>query len=122
MRCACYLILFLTYFQIAQAQTESSTVDYGLEFSSHEVSKDHRTSLNLNPQHPFEFDKDFALKFDIAFRRLTNAYGYIVRIIANDSVNIDLVSSPEHNEFSDLTLIINNEPTGLHFDFTEIGL
>ena len=121
MRCVRYLILWLAFIQIAHAQT-GSKVDYGLVFSSHEVSKDHRTSLNLNPQHPFELTEDFRLKFDVAFRRLTNAYGYIVRIIANDSMNIDLVSSPEHNEFSDLTLIINNQPTGLHFDFTEIGL
>jgi DNA-binding SARP family transcriptional activator len=116
------LILILVAFGTLQAQPERKEIDYGLAFSSHETSKDHRTSLVLKPDHHFSFDRDFGLKFNLAFQRLTNAYGYIVRVIANDSLNIDLVSSPEHHEFSDLTLIVNNKPTDLHFEFNEVSL
>lgn len=96
--------------------------DYGLSFSSHEVTKDQRTSLNLNPERPFNIEGNFRLQFDFSLKRLRDAYGYVVRIIANDSLNIDLVSSPDHEDFHDLNLIINNSPTQIHFDHTDIGL
>ncbi|HTF19620.1 MAG TPA: hypothetical protein VK658_16220 [Chryseolinea sp.] len=104
------------------AQNIETTLDYGLSFASHEVTKDQRTSLNLTPDEPIFIQESFQLKFDIAYQRLTNAFGYILRIIANDSLNIDLVSSPEHAEFNDLNLIINNSPIQLHYDFAEIAL
>ena len=104
------------------AQPAKSDPDYGLSFASHEVTKDLRTSLNLNPGKPFIVQGDVEIKFDLSFHRLTNAYGYVLRIIANDSLNIDLVSSPEHSDFSDLNLIINNKPTKLHFEYTDVDL
>jgi DNA-binding SARP family transcriptional activator len=122
MRSVTFFILFLTSLGVSNSQTVKPDLGWGLVFASHEVSKDYRTSLNLNPQKPFYFNGDFEAKFDLAFQRLTNAYGYVVRIIANDSVNIDLVSTPEHNEFHDLTLIINNKPTDLHFEFSDVLL
>lgn len=117
------LILFLLVVPATiMSQPLSRSFDYGLRFASHEVSKDHRTSLNLNPQGPFTFEKDFELQFDISFQRMTKAYGYILRIIADDSLNIDLLSSPSHNEFHDLNLIINNSQTRIHYDFPELEL
>jgi len=104
------------------AQTLTSPLDYGLAFASHEVTKDQRTSLNLSPDGPFHIHEDFELKFDISYQRLTNAFGYILRIVANDSLNIDLVSSPEHSEFHDLNLIIKDSPIKLHYDFDEIHM
>jgi DNA-binding SARP family transcriptional activator len=97
-------------------------LDYGLSFASHEVTKDQRTSLDLTPETPLDIPQDFELTFDLSYQRLTNAFGYIFRIIANDSLNIDLVSSPSHTEFYDLNLIINNAPIEIHYDFDEIGL
>jgi DNA-binding SARP family transcriptional activator len=114
------LILFLA--SGLQAQNAGPESDYGLSFSSHEVTKDQRTSLALTPQVPFRFTGDFEVKFDLSFKRLTDAYGYVLRIIANDTLNIDLVSSPEHEEFHDLNLIINNRQTGIHFNHQDLGL
>jgi DNA-binding SARP family transcriptional activator len=122
MRSVIFLILFFISVGTTYSQTAKPDLGYGLSFASHEVSKDHRTGLNLNPKEAFYFDEDFEFKFDLAFQRLTNAYGYVVRVIANDSVNIDLVSTPEHNEFHDLTLVVNNKPTDLHFEFSDIML
>lgn len=104
------------------AQSQANHQNYGLAFASHEVSKDHRTGLDLNPETPYSFHKDFTVSFDLSLQRLTNAYGYILRVIANDSLNIDLMSTPEHEDFRDLTLVINNMPTDLQFDFTELAL
>ena len=117
-----WLFIFLISGSEIDAQAVKPDPDYGLAFASHEVSKDHRTSLNLNPESPFHFSKDVEIRFDLSFQRLTNAYGYILRIIANDSLNIDLVSSPSHNEFHDLNLIVSRTRTNLHFDFTDVHL
>jgi hypothetical protein len=122
MRSVAYFLVFLIQIGVIQAQSQTPDLDYGLAFSSHEVSKDHRTALDLNPERPYTINKDFTVSFDLALQRLTNAYGYILRVIANDSVNIDLMSTPEHEEFHDLTLVINNKPTDIQFDFTDVGL
>lgn len=118
----CYLIIWIFAACELKAQEVGSSIDYGLAFASHEVTKDQRTSLNLNPDGPFRIREDFEIKFDVSYQRLTNAFGYILRIIANDSLNIDLVSSPDHSEFYDLNLIINNSPVQIHYDFSEIRL
>jgi DNA-binding SARP family transcriptional activator len=121
MRSLLFLISFLISLGL-QAQTQKIDPQYGLAFASHEVSKDHRTGLDLNPEEPYHFDQDFILKFDLSLQRLTNAYGYILRIIANDTLNFDLMSTPEHDEFSDLTLVVNNKPTSLKFEFSDVAL
>jgi DNA-binding SARP family transcriptional activator len=118
---ACFVWLLMTIMH-ANAQPHEAVIDYGLAFTSHEATKDQRTSLDLSPDGPIEISNDFELAFDLSYQRLTNAFGYIVRVIANDSVNIDLVSSPEHSEFNDLNLIVSNSPVQVHYDFAEISL
>lgn len=121
----CYVIvaiLAIFYAIQTRAQVHRATVEYGLAFTSHEAIKDQRTSLNLNPDGPFEIHQDFDFAFDVAYQRLSNAFGYIFRIVANDSINIDLVSSPEHSEFNDLNLIVNNSPVRVRYGFDEIQL
>jgi two-component SAPR family response regulator len=122
MRSLLFLITFLVSFEVLHAQIQKVDPQYGLAFASHEVSKDHRTGLDLNPEEPYSFNNDFTLKFDFSLQRLTNAYGYVLRIIANDTLNFDLMSTPEHDEFSDLTLVVNNKPTSLKYEFSEVGL
>lgn len=104
------------------AQVPDVHPDYGLEFASYDVTTDHRTGLNLNPDDAYTFREDFTIEFDLAFRALQNAYGYILRIIANDSTNIDLMSIPEHDAFGDISLVINKEPTPIQFDFLKANL
>jgi len=104
------------------AQKVSAVPDYGLSFASHEAMKDQRTSLNLTPDDPFHFKDGFVLSFDLSFHRLTNAYGYVVRIIANDSVNIDLMSSPDHAEFHDMGVIVGSKPTDIQYEFPDVKL
>jgi two-component SAPR family response regulator len=122
MRSTLYSIFFLLCLGSLHAQTRDGRLNYGLAFSSHEVSKDHRTGLNLNPDKPYSINNDFVLEFDLALQRLTNAYGYILRVIADDSLNIDLMSTPEHEEFRDVTLVINNKPTNIQFEFYDLGI
>jgi two-component SAPR family response regulator len=71
-------------------------VKYGLEFASHEVEKENRTSLDLTPVKPFKFSKGFSISFDVLFKQESKQiFGYILRIIGNNNQNIDLVLSSE---------------------------
>jgi DNA-binding SARP family transcriptional activator len=73
----------------------------GLHFCSFEVDQDKRTGLNLTPQKKLDLPNGFSIQFDIKLRRELNNFGYVYRIIGNDSVNIDLVSNiSELNLFS----------------------
>ena len=65
----------------------------GLFFSSHEVSLDKRTTLCLNPDKPFSFNKSFSVEFEAKFRNGDGYYGIICRIIGNKTTNIDLISN-----------------------------
>ncbi|MDN5210442.1 hypothetical protein QQ020_00235 [Fulvivirgaceae bacterium BMA12] len=65
----------------------------GLYFSSHEVIKDKRTSLNLNPGGSFNLSRGFTLEFDAKFRKGDGHYGYIFRLIGDQKNNIDFVSN-----------------------------
>lgn len=64
----------------------------GLYFSSFTVDKNKRTGLNLTPEKDLVFKKGFTLSFDIRLREEAQSFGYVFRIVCNDTVNIDLVS------------------------------
>lgn len=85
------ILLFIIFFKIgALSQPEFNS---GLYFSSHEVIQDKRTSLNLTPFEPFKFPGGFTLEMDANFRKRDGFYGYIFRIIGDETINIDLVSN-----------------------------
>jgi two-component SAPR family response regulator len=94
------VISFICLTSTVSAQT------YGLGFYSHEVSKDLRTGLNLNPGRPFVFNDDFELSFNFGLRPNSSGYfGYIFRIITEDNLNIDLIFNYNSNTNSFLTLV-----------------
>ncbi|WP_147205881.1 galactose oxidase [Segetibacter aerophilus] len=65
---------------------------HGLQFSSHEVVPEKRTSLNLTPTDPICLTDDTEISFDFNFAPNFETYfGYIIRIITNNNQNIDIV-------------------------------
>lgn len=76
---------------------------YGLTFSSHNVSKDLRTELDLSPNQFYTFSGDFELAFTLNIRREEgSSFGYICRIITKNNSNIDLIfnnSTLDSNDF-----------------------
>jgi two-component SAPR family response regulator len=65
---------------------------YGLTFNSHEVVLEKRTSLDLSPDDSLCFSKNLDLGFDINFIPNHETYfGYVLRIINGDDLNIDLI-------------------------------
>ena len=94
-------ILIFSSFSLFSINLENH--ETGLFFRSYEQEKDERTSLNLTSDSPFAFENGFSISFDIQLRSGVSNYGYVFRIIANDTINIDLVSiytMPNHDFFA----------------------
>jgi two-component SAPR family response regulator len=65
---------------------------FGLGFHSHEKLKEERTELQLTPENPLHFDGEFSISFDLKLRPFVDqGFGYVVRIIQNDTLNVDIV-------------------------------
>ena len=106
------LMCFAVFSSTVEADDE---VKRGLYFQSFEVDKDQRTCLNLNPKRPFVFIKGFSMEFDVKLRRENQSFGYIFRIICNDTVNVDLLT-----DISTFSLVIKNR-TVIQYRNWEIG-
>jgi hypothetical protein len=94
MRLGCKIFKTVSYFLyvLLLFTTESYGQSYGLAFSSHEVFQDKRTGLDLSPDKTLCFKDNFDVSFDLSFiPNHTVYFGYIIRIIADDNRNIDLV-------------------------------
>lgn len=88
-RISIFSILTFFFFLHASATNISS----GLNFASHQVIKEERTSILLNNGKEFHLSNGFSLDFGLRFRSELHNYGYIFRIIANDTICFDLVSN-----------------------------
>ena len=85
-------ILLYILLHVSIIGKSQDTYKRGLHFQSFEVDQDKRTGLNLTPETRINTPNGFTLKFDIQLQSQLNNFGYVFRIIGNDSVNIDLVS------------------------------
>jgi len=86
---------------------------YGLMFSSHEVVQEKRTSLELCPDDPLCFNKEFELGFDLRFIPGRPIYfGYVVRLISSNNQNIDLIYNQPLRTFK---VIIGESFSGISF-------
>lgn len=65
---------------------------FGLGFYNNETVQDRRTSLDLTPGQSLTFPENTRLSFDFAFLPgHTNYFGYILRLVRNNTQNIDLL-------------------------------
>lgn len=79
------IFLLLLVFTINRAHGQ------GLGFYNNESDQDRRTSLDLSPQ-PFSFGHSFDVSFAFGFSPgHLNYFGYILRLVRNDTQNIDLL-------------------------------
>lgn len=67
--------------------------DEGLWFVSHTAIPEDRTGLVLSPEDPMKARRSFSLDFDVKFRMEEHCFGYVARIIVNDTLNIDLLAN-----------------------------
>lgn len=95
------LFLFLFFWQtMLVAQINDQSHFSGLTFIAHTKNQDERTGLNLSAEKPLEFSKDgFSLEFDLRLRKELHTYGYVCRVVANDSESFDIISHLLKSEF-----------------------
>ena len=98
------ICLFALLYPFCNQGLANAELKRGLFFYSTEVNKDERTGLDLTPDKELVFKDGFSLEFDIQFRREIHNFGYVFRIIANDSLNIDLIS-----DLYSSSLVIKNQ-------------
>ncbi|MDR1370164.1 MAG: hypothetical protein LBJ72_08600 [Dysgonamonadaceae bacterium] len=84
-------LIILLYCYVFQLRADNN-IRQGLHFYSFEVDKDKRTCLDLTPEKPLKFPKGFSMEFDVKLKSNDENFGYIFRILGNDSLNIDLIS------------------------------
>ncbi|MDL2221787.1 hypothetical protein LJC35_04465 [Parabacteroides sp. OttesenSCG-928-N08] len=90
----------------------------GLTFYAHTLPKEKRTSLQLNPDRPFMLPNGFTLDFDVKFREERHNYGYIFRIVVDETTSFDLVSN-----FSSKSRKLNFvEGSHIYYSFDEEAL
>ncbi len=109
----CTLISIALFVNISLGQ---SSVNYGLSFSSHNVSKDLRTSLDLSPNEQLNLDGDFTLSFDINFYRDFDTYGYIFRLIGDDKTSFDFLANDFKGRDHDLVFVAGGKESKIFFD------
>jgi len=80
----------------------------GLYFQSFEVDKDKRTCLHLTPDHALKLGNGFIMEFDLNLRVEAHNFGYVFRLICNDTLNIDLLSNITSEE-TNYSLIARNQ-------------
>lgn len=116
-----------------------SNYRYGLTFKAHTVNQDQRTSLDLTPDRSLHLGNKFSLSFDIKLREELHTYGYVFRIISDDTSScLDFISYQlrskfnfilnkgssivENVDFIDSTQIVKDEWIKIRLDFTEQGI
>lgn len=111
----CFLVAVIFGYTI-NAQEKNST---GLFFNSYKVPKDYRTSLNLNSEGKFSFEKGFTLEFD--FSSLGHwDFGYVLRIIENGESTTDLVYYPDVEQKKIVLKVIHKaKNTGINIPVPE---
>lgn len=101
----------------AKAQTD------GLAFHSHEVVQDNRTGLSFGEDKPICFHDPLELSFDLSFLpQQTNYFGYIVRLINSQDINIDILYDYDP-KFGDkhFRLIIGETYSNISFNIPGMG-
>lgn len=103
MKCRYLLsLVFLLHIWVCKSNViDNSVYDYGLTFLAHSTNQDQRTNLDLTPAASLSFPEDgFSVGFDIKLRNELYTYGYVVRVIADDSSCFDFISYLLYSRFN----------------------
>jgi len=110
------LALFLMY---SLPLKSNDRIKQGLYFRSFEVDKDKRTSLDLTPNKSLVFNEGFSMEFDMKLRHEKHTFGYVFRIICNDTLNVDFLADITSGE-ANFLLVVKNR-TVIQYKNEEIG-
>lgn len=94
-------VLFLLLSRlISFAQVSENSLHTGLSFVGPEENQDRRTGLNLSPEKDLKFSKEgFSVAFKLKLKEKNQTYGYVCRVISDDSSSLDLISHASTSNF-----------------------
>lgn len=89
-----YILILILLSQLTiSAQDGINSYHSGLSFISHQKNQDERTGLNLTPEKAFDYPASgFSISFDLRLRDELHTYGYICRIVFDNSISFDIIS------------------------------
>lgn len=118
MKAKSHFFIALAFFLLSWQNSFSQS--YGLGFYSHEVVQDQRTGLDLSPNNTLCFDRSFELSFDLNFiPKRDDYFGYIVRLVVNNSENIDLIYDKDTKEKNHFKIIAGDKFTKIAFNIPD---
>ncbi|MFB2118311.1 galactose oxidase [Parapedobacter sp. 2B3] len=93
------------------------SAQYGLGFAGHEAVLDQRTGLDVSSGKQICFDGEAELSFELSFMpNRTDYFGYVVRIIANDKTNIDLLYDRLDNVEKHFKIVLGDKFSNIAFN------
>ena len=117
-----FLVVILVFFASCWSYSQEYLSE-GLFFSSHEVTQEKRTSLNLTPENPLHFEKEFVLEFEAKFRDKDGYFGNIVKIIGDNEINYSLVGNTNYTNISSEEAnfwLVENDSILMRFEWSDI--
>lgn len=95
-------LVFLLHIWVCKGNImDTGVYDYGLTFLAHSTNQDQRTNLDLTSTASLSFPEEgFSVGFDIKLRNELYTYGYVVRVIADDSSCFDFISYLLYSRFN----------------------
>lgn len=96
---------------------------YGLGFASHEAVLDQRTGLDLSKDRQICLDDEAELSFELSFMpNRSDYFGYVVRIIADDKTNIDLLYDRSLNVEKHFKIVLGGKFSDIAFNIDSAKL
>lgn len=114
------LPLFILLLLFTLSLSDSYAQSYGLGFYSHEVVQDQRTGLDLSPGETLCFNDNFEISFDLTlFPSRRDYFGYVLRLVAENKQNIDLIYDKNARENSRFKIIAGEKFSNIAFDIRQ---
>jgi len=96
---------------------------YGLGFASHETVLDQRTGLDLSDGKQICFSGETELSFELSFMpNRSDYFGYVVRVIANDETNIDLLYDRSTDVKNHFKIVLGDQFSHIAFNIDSAKL
>ena len=110
-----FLCIFFT-FHINLSSSGQALAPFGLGFYNNETVQDRRTGLDLTPGRALTFRDNTGLSFDFAFLPgRQNYFGYILRIVRNNTQNIDLLFDKVNLKLGFFRMVVGDKPPFANF-------
>ncbi len=110
-----FTLLFTCFFLVVTG----NSIQYGLTFYSHSVNQDLRTSLNLTPDGPLSLPVGFSFEFLIKFNPAKETYGYVCRLISNDTKTFDIISNINGRKLNCVLIDVDKALSNVDFKITD---